>query len=108
MIADRAIAAKPEGIAWHSQSANEALAHLGSAATGLSAQEAAKRLATSGPNELKEADPISPWVVFLGQFKSLPTDGRPVTSWPNRDEAWSNVASGIKAAAESVARRLAT
>lgn len=39
-----ASAAKPEGKAWHSQSAKEVLAQLGSAATGLSAAEAAQRL----------------------------------------------------------------
>ena len=54
-----AIAAIPEGKAWHSQSAKEVLTQLGSAATGLSAQEAAQRLAANGPNELKEGKPIS-------------------------------------------------
>jgi Cu2+-exporting ATPase len=44
-------AARPKGEAWHSQSAEEVLAQLSSAATGLSAQEAAKRLAANGPNE---------------------------------------------------------
>ncbi len=43
--------------AWHSQSAGEVLAKLSSAATGLSATEAAKR--------------ISALQIFLGQFKSL-------------------------------------
>ena len=66
-----AIAASPKGEAWHSQSAEEVLAHLGSAATGLSTQEAAKRLAADGPNELKEGKRISPLQIFLGQFKSL-------------------------------------
>ena len=47
------------------------LAHLGSSATGLSAQEAAQRLAADGPNELKEGKRISPLQIFLGQFKSL-------------------------------------
>ena len=65
------IAARPAGKAWHSQSAEEVLAQLGSAATGLSAQEAAQRLAANGPNELKEGKRISPWQIFLGQFKSL-------------------------------------
>src|SRR4030095_9387541 len=37
----------------------------------LSAQEAAKRLGGYGPNELREAAPISPWAIFLGQFKNL-------------------------------------
>lgn len=40
-------------------------------ATGLSATEAAQRLAATGPNELKEGKRISPLQIFLGQFKSL-------------------------------------
>ena len=36
-----AIAAQPKGKAWHSQSTEAVLAHLGSSATGLSAPEAA-------------------------------------------------------------------
>ena len=61
----------PEGKAWHHLSAEEVLAQLGSAATGLSASEAAQRLATNGPNELKEGKRISALQIFLGQFKSL-------------------------------------
>jgi Ca2+-transporting ATPase len=64
-------AEQPKGEAWHNRSAEEVLAHLGSSATGLSAQEAAQRLAADGPNELKEGKPISPLQIFLGQFKSL-------------------------------------
>jgi len=66
-----AIAAKPPGKVWHCLSAEEALAQLGSTATGLSVQETAQRLAANGPNELKEGKRISPWQIFLGQFKSL-------------------------------------
>jgi Ca2+-transporting ATPase len=65
------IDSKPKGKAWHSQSAEEALEQLGSAATGLSTKEAAQRLAANGPNELKEGKRIGPWQIFLGQFKSL-------------------------------------
>ncbi len=57
--------------AWHNRSAEEVLAHLGTSAIGLSAQEAAQRLAANGPNELKEGKRISPLQIFLGQFKSL-------------------------------------
>jgi CheY-like chemotaxis protein len=32
----------------------------------------------------------------LTQLQGLPTDLRPVTSWPNRDEAWTDVAKGIR------------
>jgi len=66
-----AIAAQPKGNAWHSQSAEEVLAQLVSVATGLSAPEAARRLAANGPNELREGKPISPLHMFLAQFKSL-------------------------------------
>jgi Ca2+-transporting ATPase len=73
MTTAAAIAAQPNGEAWHSHSAQEVLAQLGSAATGLSATEAAQRLAANGPNELKEGKRISPLKIFLGQFKSLIT-----------------------------------
>ncbi len=38
---------------------------------GLSEQEAARRLAVHGPNELPEAPPPSPLALFLAQFSSL-------------------------------------
>ena len=47
------------------------LAELGSQATGLSAGEAAQRLAANGPNQLREGKRISSLQIFLGQFKSL-------------------------------------
>jgi len=53
------------------QSAEEVLAQLGSASTGLSAAEVARRLAADGPNELKEGKPISLLHMFLAQFNSL-------------------------------------
>ncbi len=65
------IAAPPKAEPWHSKSAEQVLAKLGSAATGLSTTEATQRLATNGPNELTEGKRISPWQIFLGQFKSL-------------------------------------
>jgi len=65
------VAEHPKGGDWHNRSAEEVLAQLGSSATGLSAQEAAQRLATDGPNELKEGKRISPLQIFCGQFKSL-------------------------------------
>jgi len=66
-----AIAAQSKGEAWHSQSVEDVLTQFSSAATGLSKQEAAQRLAANGPNELKEGKRISPLQIFLGQFKSL-------------------------------------
>ena len=65
------IAEHPKGEAWHNRSAEDVLTHLGSSATGLSAQEAAQRLAANGPNKLKEGKRTSPLQIFIGQFKSL-------------------------------------
>jgi Ca2+-transporting ATPase len=56
---------------WHTQSAEDVLAQVGSSVTGLSVQEAAKRLAATGPNELKEGRRLSPLRLFFRQFKSL-------------------------------------
>jgi hypothetical protein len=39
----------------------------------------------------------------FGKLQALPKDGRPVTSWPNQDEAWLDVARGIRAVAEELA-----
>jgi len=41
------------------------------AATGLSEQESQRRLAEHGPNELQAARRVSPWVLFLQQFKNV-------------------------------------
>ena len=34
----------------------------------------------------------------LAKLQALPRGGRPVTSWPNEDEAFANVARGIRSA----------
>jgi WD40 repeat protein len=34
----------------------------------------------------------------FGKLKSLPSNGRPITSWPNRDEAFTDIVQGIRAA----------
>jgi CheY-like chemotaxis protein len=36
------------------------------------------------------------------KLQGLPTDLRPVTSWPNRDEAWTNVAKGLRATVKTI------
>jgi CheY-like chemotaxis protein len=36
------------------------------------------------------------------RLQGLPTDMRPVTSWPNRDEAWTNVAKGLRATVKAI------
>lgn len=38
----------------------------------------------------------------FGKLQALPKDARPVTDWPNRDEAFLNVAQGIRVAAEEL------
>lgn len=38
----------------------------------------------------------------FAQIQALPRDGKPVTSWSNRDEAWTDVAKGIRAAVEQL------
>lgn len=44
----------PSSGAWHNRSAVDVLAKVDTSATGLSAQEVARRLTTDGANELKE------------------------------------------------------
>ena len=39
----------------------------------------------------------------FGKLQALPKDGRPVTSWPNRDEAFTDIARGIRKAIEQLA-----
>ena len=36
----------------------------------------------------------------FGKLQALPKDGKPVTSWPNLDEAFTNIATGIRGAVE--------
>ena len=40
-------------------------------ATGLTRAQARERLALNGPNQLPQVAPRSPWLVLLGQFKSI-------------------------------------
>ncbi|MGH9769513.1 MAG: toll/interleukin-1 receptor domain-containing protein, partial [Blastocatellia bacterium] len=41
----------------------------------------------------------------ISKLQALPKDGKAVTSWPNRDEAWLNVAQGVRKAIEEMAGR---
>lgn len=41
----------------------------------------------------------------FAELQGLPTDLRPVTSWPNRDEAWTDVAKGIRRRVEQIQAR---
>ncbi len=57
---------------WHVRPAEEVAAELGvQVPHGLSHDDAARRLATEGPNELEERKRRSPLVVVLGQFTDL-------------------------------------
>ena len=56
---------------WHNLSIKDTLDNLNSSASGLSTEEAAQRLSQYGPNELERAKKISPWRLFLEQFKDL-------------------------------------
>lgn len=41
----------------------------------------------------------------FAELQGLPTDLRPVTSWPNRDEAWTDVAKGVRRIVEQIRAR---
>src|SRR5690242_14200584 len=56
---------------WHLRASDDALAHFATSAAGLSAQEAAKRLAANGPNALREAAGVGPLRILARQFTSL-------------------------------------
>ena len=60
------------GKQWHQMDAAEVLAQLEtSAEIGLSGDEAKRRLVEHGPNELRVVRRVSPWRVFLEQFKNV-------------------------------------
>src|SRR5262247_2075487 len=40
----------------------------------------------------------------FGTLQALPTDAKPITSWTNRDEAYANVAQGVRRAVEAILR----
>jgi len=56
---------------WHNLEASEAIASLNSTTFGLSREEAQRRLAQFGPNELVKKGKVSAWAIFLEQFKSF-------------------------------------
>ncbi|MDX1606741.1 MAG: HAD-IC family P-type ATPase, partial [Candidatus Competibacterales bacterium] len=56
---------------WHARSVDDTLAVLDSAARGLDADEAARRLERHGPNRLPEVKPRSPLARFLAQFHNV-------------------------------------
>jgi Ca2+-transporting ATPase len=56
---------------WYRRQAEDALSALKSGRQGLSQPEAQQRLELYGANELAEKKGISPWALFLRQFKSF-------------------------------------
>lgn len=61
----------PEGTAWHTLSIEVACERLTTSPAGLTSEEAARRLAIYGPNELQAAQRISPGAILFEQFKNL-------------------------------------
>jgi P-type Ca2+ transporter type 2C len=56
---------------WHAAPAEECLARLDSARHGLAAAEAARRLASCGPNALPAARGVSAWQTLAAQFRNV-------------------------------------
>jgi Ca2+-transporting ATPase len=56
---------------WHNLEVSEALTSLDSKRDGLSQEEAQRRLAQFGYNELAAGERVSPWKIFLEQFKNF-------------------------------------
>jgi len=57
--------------AWHTLSAAETGTRLNSSTAGLTTDEARKRLAEFGPNELQATARISPWALLAAQFQNV-------------------------------------
>jgi P-type Ca2+ transporter type 2C len=58
-------------LAWHAVSGDEVLTRLTSSATGLTSDEAARRLRRYGPNRLDLTPPASRWSILIAQFRSV-------------------------------------
>jgi Ca2+-transporting ATPase len=56
---------------WHNLSVSEVIESLNSGTQGLTGEEAERRLAQFGPNELTKKKKTPPWVLFLEQFKNF-------------------------------------
>ncbi|HEU4492914.1 MAG TPA: cation-transporting P-type ATPase, partial [Rubrobacteraceae bacterium] len=62
---------RDEGGVWHTSQAHEVLRTLGTdAVSGLSDEEAVRRLRERGPNELEDRGGRSPWAILWEQFTS--------------------------------------
>jgi len=60
-----------ESVPWHALPVEEVFARLKSQPDGLSSEEAARRLAEYGPNELRAKEGISAWKLLLEQFSNV-------------------------------------
>jgi len=60
-----------DGMNWHQKNIGDILDELHSARTGLSADEARKRLDEHGPNVIREERKKGPFMVFLDQFRDF-------------------------------------
>jgi len=47
--------------------------------------------------------PVDGWRDILGTLQALPTDGKPVMRWDDRDEAFADVARGLRRAIDQLA-----
>ncbi len=65
------VEAQPHHVDWHSQDIDAVLSRLDAPATGLTAVDAAERLARYGPNELQALARVSPWHTLAAQFKNV-------------------------------------
>src|SRR6478609_5918657 len=70
--ADRSICLADLSTAWHTRTAADAAERLGSdLQNGLSSEEAARRLAQFGPNEIHEQPPRSLFAMAIAQFRDF-------------------------------------
>jgi P-type Ca2+ transporter type 2C len=65
------VTAAGHGPAWHTLSVAETASRLHCSAAGLTSEQARRRLAESGPNELQAAGQISPWALLAAQFRNV-------------------------------------
>lgn len=56
---------------WHAEPVTKVLEQLESSRTGLTSQEAARRLERYGANVLTDTHRVSPWSIFARQFKNV-------------------------------------
>ena len=56
---------------WYNLEPDDVIRSLSSSSHGLNQEEVQKRLAQFGHNELRKKEKISPWKIFLQQFKSV-------------------------------------